>query len=491
MAKEAGKSTLKFWGESARGYKEGVKKELENKNISDKWIKKILENAPDKDKMRILDIGCGPGFFTINLSKLGHDVTGIDISSEMVTVAKENAEEQGLTCDFKVMNANTLEFPDNTFDLIINRVVTWTLPDLYECYREWRRVLAPNGRIIVFDANHYANIFDEERANEMRLMMRQHILDGKEPFTDHFDFHVRWNYWGDCPMIGTPRPKWDRNMLYKLCFVDIYTEENLFGDTKGSGTSEPMFMIRAEKPSQEEENEFIVNEYWNAIAGCVSARAVQMLSNGLAEKYADAIASKIPAGSKVLDMGTGSGVVAIALAKKGYKVTGLDRAYAMIDMAKLTAQEQKADVEFLEADAECTGLDDCSFDAIVLRNVVWNSFHPDNILKEAERLLKKGGSIIITDGNWQTDIGSWENANPNSEVFPNFKKRDLGLGAYDVINVYYSKLPLNSEARPEWDNRNLKSDGLSVEVCEKFDDPMITEDIKPILKSGFIVVAKK
>ena len=115
-----------------------MKKELENKNISDKWIKKILENAPDKDKMRILDIGCGPGFFTINLSKLGHDVTGIDISSEMVTVAKENAEEQGLTCDFKVMNANTLEFPDNTFDLIINRVVTWTLPDLYECYRSQR-----------------------------------------------------------------------------------------------------------------------------------------------------------------------------------------------------------------------------------------------------------------------------------------------------------------------------------------------------------------
>ena len=106
MAKEAGKSTLKFWGESARGYKEGVKKELENKNISDKWIKKILENAPDKDKMRILDIGCGPGFFTINLSKLGHDVTGIDISREMVMVAKENAEEQGLTCDFKVMNAS-------------------------------------------------------------------------------------------------------------------------------------------------------------------------------------------------------------------------------------------------------------------------------------------------------------------------------------------------------------------------------------------------
>ena len=163
----------------------------------------------------------------------------------------------------------------------------------------------------------------------------------------------------------------------------------------------------------------------------------------------------------------------------------------MIDMAKLTAQEQKADVEFIEADAECTGLDDGSFDAVVLRNVVWNSFHPERIMKEAERLLKKGGSLIITDGNWQADIGSWESANPNSEAFPNCKKRDLGLGAYDVINVYYNRLPLNLENRPSWDDKILKSDGMAVEVCEKFEDPMITEDLKPILKSGFIIVARK
>ena len=491
MAKAAGKSTLKFWAESARGYKEGVRKELNNSTISDKWIRKILENAPDKEKLRILDIGCGPGFFTINLSKLGHDVTGIDISREMVIVAKENAEEQGLKCDFKVMNANSLEFPDNTFDLIINRVVTWTLPDLYECYREWRRVLAPNGRLIVFDANHYANVFSEERAEKMRLMMRQHILDGKEPFSDHFDFHVRWSYWGDCPMIGTPRPSWDRNMLYKLCFVNILTEENLFGDMEGSGTSEPMFMIRAEKPSMDEENEFIVNEYWNAIAGCESARAVQALENGSAGKFVDAICPQLTAGSKILDVGTGSGEVAIALAKRGFVVTGIDRATAMIDMANLTAKEQSTKVNFELADAEYTDFEDSQFDAVILRNVLWNSFHPENILKESIRVLKKGGTMIIADGNWLAHIDDWRNANPQSDEFPNCKRRDLGYGAYDLIDVYYNRLPLNLERRPKWDHKALESENMTIVKCESFDDPMMTEDLRPILRNGFLIVAKK
>ena len=78
--KEATESTLNFWNESAESYSAGVRKELKNKNINDKWVQKILENAPRKKVLKILDIGTGPGFFTINFAKLGHDITGIDIS---------------------------------------------------------------------------------------------------------------------------------------------------------------------------------------------------------------------------------------------------------------------------------------------------------------------------------------------------------------------------------------------------------------------------
>ncbi len=450
-----------------------------------------MDNAPEKEILRVLDIGTGPGFFTINLSKLGHDVTGIDVSREMVMVAKENAAEQDLSCDFKVMNANQLEFSDNTFDLIINRVVTWTLPDLYECYQEWRRVLKPNGRLIVFDANHYANIFSEEKAKTMRLMMRDHILKGEEPFTDHFDFHVRWSYWGDCPMIGTPRPQWDRNMLKKLCFTNITVEENLFGDFQDRGTSDPMFMICAEKPSIDEENDYIVNEYWDAISGCVSARTVNMLKDGKASEYVGSISSGLKDGARILDVGTGSGLVALALASKGFDAVGIDRSSAMIDMSRLTAEEMGIKAEFVNADAESMPFDDCSFDAVVIRNVIWNSFRPESILAEAKRVLKDGGLMIITDGNWQGDVTSWEDVHEDRSDFPNFKKRDLGLGAYDIINVYYNRLPLNLESRPAWDSDRLKSLGMEIIRCESFDDPVITEDLRPILKSGFIITARK
>lgn len=492
IAKEAGKETLKFWGESARGYKEGVKKELKNRETSDRWIKLILDNAPEKDVLKILDIGTGPGFFTINLTKMGHEVVGIDVTKEMIEVATENAEDQGVKCEFHVMNANKLDFPDNTFDLIINRVVTWTLPDTFECYREWRRVLAPNGRILVFDANHYANLFDEGMARTMRSAMREHVKAGLEPYTDHFDFHVRWTYWEECPMIGTPRPEWDRNMLFKLRFVDIVVDDNLFPEEKhdGRGTSGPMFMVRAEKPGQEQENEYIVNEYWNAIAGTVSGRAAIMMENGRAKACAEEIAKRIPAGAKVLDIGTGSGNVAIPLSKMGYDVTGVDRAFAMIEMAEVTAKECDASVEFVNADAYDLPFEDGSYDAVVMRNVVWNLYHPGMALKEAVRVLKAGGKLVILDGNWQAHIAKWKASGADPGIFPNYKSRDLGLGAYDVIEKYYANLPLNSVSRPAWDKEVLGR-CMTLEECSAFDDPMITEDLDPVLGKGFILVFKK
>lgn len=409
MAKETTKATLRFWNESAEGYSEGVKRELDDREASDAWVRKSLENAPDKARLRILDVGTGPGFFTISFAKLGHDVTGIDISPEMVRVAKENAAEQGMSCDFRVMNANTLDFPDDTFDLIISRVVTWTLPDLYDCYKEWRRVLAPHGRLIVFDANHYINHLDEEEARIMRLNMRRMMLEGTEP-TDHFDFHVRWKYWEeDVPNIGIDRPRYDRSLLLKLRFVDIVAVENVFpGKYRETGTSTPTFMVRAEKPSEDEESNFIVNEYWNAIAGCVSARAAKRIADGSAEATAKAISEHIPKGSRVLDVGVGSGAIAIPLAKLGYDVSGVDRASAMIEMARLTAEENGAPLDLAVADGEHLPCDGESYDAVLLRNVVWNSYHPQRMICEAARVLKKGGALIIADGNWWSDIAEWE-----------------------------------------------------------------------------------
>jgi 2-polyprenyl-3-methyl-5-hydroxy-6-metoxy-1,4-benzoquinol methylase len=68
--------------------------------------------------LRTLDIGCGTGRHSIELSKKGYNVTGIDFSDSQLARAKEKAEEQGLKIDFLKYDARELPFR-NEYDLVI------------------------------------------------------------------------------------------------------------------------------------------------------------------------------------------------------------------------------------------------------------------------------------------------------------------------------------------------------------------------------------
>ena len=72
------KRVKKGWQISAQGYSGFIKEELNNYQ-RDIWTKLILEHAPSKEKMDILDVGTGPGFFAIILTISGHHVVGIDL----------------------------------------------------------------------------------------------------------------------------------------------------------------------------------------------------------------------------------------------------------------------------------------------------------------------------------------------------------------------------------------------------------------------------
>ena len=68
--------------------------------------------------VKILDIGCGTGRHSIELSKRGYDITGIDLSDSQLTRAREKAEKQGLKIDFLKHDARNLPL-DNEYDLVI------------------------------------------------------------------------------------------------------------------------------------------------------------------------------------------------------------------------------------------------------------------------------------------------------------------------------------------------------------------------------------
>lgn len=97
-----------------------------------------------------LEIGCGTGFFLLNLHRAGVLRNGevTDISPGMVEVAKRNARGLGLDVDGRVANAEELPYADATFDLVIGHAVLHHIPDVEQALRECLRVLKPGGRFV-------------------------------------------------------------------------------------------------------------------------------------------------------------------------------------------------------------------------------------------------------------------------------------------------------------------------------------------------------
>ncbi len=73
----------------------------------------------NKNKLNILDLGCGPGLYSEEFAKLGHSVTGIDISMESIKYAKKSAAKSNLDISYKNGNYLKAQLGDKEFDLII------------------------------------------------------------------------------------------------------------------------------------------------------------------------------------------------------------------------------------------------------------------------------------------------------------------------------------------------------------------------------------
>ena len=72
-----------YWTDRAHSYSEQNIEEM-NDWRRDAWRKMILSNAPRKERLRVLDVGTGPGFFAMNLALAGHEVTAVDVTEHMI-----------------------------------------------------------------------------------------------------------------------------------------------------------------------------------------------------------------------------------------------------------------------------------------------------------------------------------------------------------------------------------------------------------------------
>ncbi len=142
-----------YWKIRSTSFLDQRREELHHP-IAERWIREITEAFPAGKNLKILDVGCGTGYFTILLTGLGHQVTGIDLTLDMIAKGKILAEEEHAACELRVMDAEQLEFEDESFDAVVSRNLTWTLPHPEKAYKEWLRVLKKDGILLNFDADY-------------------------------------------------------------------------------------------------------------------------------------------------------------------------------------------------------------------------------------------------------------------------------------------------------------------------------------------------
>lgn len=200
------------------------------------WRRLLKKNLP-AGKLKILDVGTGAGFFAAVLAELGHEVTAVDMSEKMLREAEKNLRELKLSADFRRMNAQKLYFPDETFDAVVTRNLTWTLPDVKAAYREWRRVLKVGGVLMNFDSDYGDKNFLDESTCARGDVCSQMLLEC-DAIKNSVEISTR------------RRPMWDAGFLEGINF-SVRLEEDIshavHRDNRCEYDSVPLFAIHATK----------------------------------------------------------------------------------------------------------------------------------------------------------------------------------------------------------------------------------------------------
>jgi ubiquinone/menaquinone biosynthesis C-methylase UbiE len=274
-----------YWTKRADGFADLRQAELHS-NKYGRWEKELVGQLPSGQTLQILDVGCGAGFFSILLARLGHQVTAVDLTAKMIEgaqklaaqelevkfeLAAEQETEPALTAEavlkekldgnlkqevpknfaaasarpdgsatFLVMDAEKLNFPSAHFDVVLSRNLTWNLPHPAAAYAEWLRVLKPGGLLLNYDGeyakDHHRHIGDNAHAGIAPALLQE----------CHQIYHL-------LEISLADRPDWDEQVLKGLgcARVDIARNvgQSIYREKDEFNISTPMFRIKAVRPS--------------------------------------------------------------------------------------------------------------------------------------------------------------------------------------------------------------------------------------------------
>lgn len=244
-----------YWNDRAASFGADVADEFAGGSWK-RWAAELMRLIPGfgTRQLRVLDVGCGPAFFSILAAHAGCVVCAVDASSEMLEQARRNVRAHGVS-DWVTLargNALRLPFPDASFDVVVTRNLTWTLEDPASAYAEWLRVLAPQGRLVNFDANWYRYLVDGDAA---RVRPAEEAGYASAP-----NCHASESQCARCeqialelPLTRVERPAWDVDAMRAAGFRNVTADPDCWrrvlpaADADYYGGTAPTFSLVGEK----------------------------------------------------------------------------------------------------------------------------------------------------------------------------------------------------------------------------------------------------
>ena len=238
-----------YWNLRSNGFSSAINEEYDS-DLGTKTREDFIKLFGEKP-LNILDDGAGPGYYSMLLASLGHHVTSIDYSDNMVGLLSENMRKRGFEPSVIKMDAQNLAFKDASFDAVVQRNVMWNLDHPDKAYSEIFRVLKPGGIFRIDDGNHYLYAHDTEYAEEAEKRKAEYEAMRKEAYnapgshgrhnTDNVDFSIIEKIAVQQPLSFERRPQWNLDQMIKLGFKQI--------DVQIFGNGLPRrFIITARKP---------------------------------------------------------------------------------------------------------------------------------------------------------------------------------------------------------------------------------------------------
>jgi ubiquinone/menaquinone biosynthesis C-methylase UbiE len=164
----------RLWDVYADAFDDEADHGLRDPQVRAAWQALLAPLIP-AEPVRIVDLGCGTGSLAVLLAEHGNRVSGIDISGNMIRLARAKARAAGVAVDFVRGDAADPPFAEASFDLVLARHVLWAFENPDAVLQRWVDLLAPDGRLILIEGQWSTGA--GLSASECRSLVLQHRVE--------------------------------------------------------------------------------------------------------------------------------------------------------------------------------------------------------------------------------------------------------------------------------------------------------------------------